>query len=563
VSYPNPSTALAATVIDELARGGVGLVVAAPGSRSTALVLAAAARPDLELVMAIDERSAGFHALGWVKATRRMAAVLTTSGTAVANLMPAVVEADAAGVPLVVLSADRPAEMRRVGANQTIEQSGMFGRFARLAVELGPAEYEPDAPRWWRSVVSQALAAASGWNGRPGPVQVDVAFREPTVAVTDDGRTVAQPYPFGQAGRGDDRQWTEAAGRRHPSPEVIDRLVEAIGRASRGLVIAGAGSTGAVVDLAMRLGWPVLATAESGLRRQMGVIVSGHHVLASTEAKPDMIIRVGSPGPSRRLVELVSGDVPQMVVGDSWSDPGRRAHMLVDADPDAFARAVVESVTPGEDEGWREWWLKADSAIRRALAPELDGLTEPAVACQASRLAGDRLVVASSMPIRDVEAYGFDVPAVVANRGASGIDGIVATALGVAAGTGPAVALVGDLSLLHDSNAFLSRPRPDCVFIVVDNGGGGIFSFLPQAEHVGDDFNRLFATPPERDLRVLADFHGLHYRLLEHGDDLIRTVREMQDAGGCGLVVVRTDRSDNVAEHRRLERLASDALAAL
>jgi 2-succinyl-5-enolpyruvyl-6-hydroxy-3-cyclohexene-1-carboxylate synthase len=563
MSFPNPSTALAATVIDELVRGGVGLVVAAPGSRSTALVLAVAARADLQMVVAIDERSAGFHALGWAKATGRPAAVLTTSGTAVANLMPSVVEADAAGVALVVLSANRPPEMRGVGANQTIDQPGLFGTFVRGTVVLGPAEHEPSAPRWWRSMISQALAAATGWNGRPGPVQVDIAFREPTVGVTDDGRTAAEPYRFTQVGRRDARQWTETATRGHPTVEVIDRIGEAVAHSTRGLILAGTGSTPAVAELGVHLGWPVVATAESGLRRMAGVVTAGHHLLASEVAHPDMVLRFGGPGPSRRLIDLVSGDIHQVVVGDSWSDPGRMADLLVDADPEVLAGALTESVPAAEAGVWHAWWSAAEAAVRGALEPELQGLSEPAVAFQTARLATDRLVVASSMPIRDVEGYAFEAPPLIANRGASGIDGIVSTALGAATGTGPGVALIGDLSLLHDSNGFLISPRSECVFVVIDNSGGGIFSFLPQAEHVGDDFERLFATPPDRDLAVLADFHGLDYRVVGRGEELAEAVVESQNSGGCSLVVVRTDRNANVAEHRRLERVASTALGNL
>ena len=563
MTYPNPSTALAEIVVDELSRSGVRVVVAAPGSRSTALILAVAARSDVDLVIAIDERSAGFHALGWAKASGAAAAVLTTSGTAVANLMPAVVEADAAGVPLIVLSADRSAEMRSVGANQTIDQPGMFGRFTRRSVELGPAEYEAAAPRWWRSAVSQALASASGWNGRPGPVQIDVAFREPTVGVSDDGRSSAEPYPFGRSGRADARQWTETAVHRSPAPESVTRLSQAVLSAERGLILAGDGSAPSVVALGGHLGWPVVATAESGLRRDDDVIATGHHLLASEHARPDLILRFGTPGPSRRLIDLVSSEIPQAVVGDRWSDPGRMVDLLVDADPAALVAAVTEAVPRGAGSPWSEWWSRADGAVRGALEAELTGTSEPAVAAQAARLAADYLVVASSMPIRDVEAYGFDTPRVIANRGASGIDGIVSLAQGAAGAAGPGTALVGDLSLLHDANGFLTNPRPECVFVVVDNGGGGIFSFLPQAEHVGGDFERLFATPPDRDLSILAEFHGLGHRLVTEGGDLGTAVAEMRAAGGCGLVVVKSDRTDNVGEHRRLERVASDALAAM
>lgn len=561
MSYPNPSTALATIVIDELVRGGTGLLVAAPGSRSTALVLAAAARTDIELVVAIDERSAGFHALGWAKATGRIGAVITTSGTAVANLLPAVVEADAGAVPLVILSSARPPELRRVGANQTIEQLGLFGGFVRLALDLGPAENDPQAPRWWRSMMSQAVGAATGWNGRPGPVQVDVAFREPTVGVSDDGRAAAEPFLHDRPGRLDGRSWTEAFSGRQANAALVERLGAAIARASRGLILAGAGTAGSttVAQLGSHLGWPVVATGESGLRGAEGVISTGHHLLAHPDALPDMILRFGATGPSRRLIDLVTKPIPQAVIGSTWSDPGRSVDLVADVDADGLARSLISAVAPAGD-GWLEWWQKADQGVRRALEPELEALTEPGVAFQVGRLASQLMVVGSSMPIRDVESYAFEVPRMVANRGASGIDGIVSTTLGAAHESQPVVALAGDLSLLHDSNGFLCDPRPDCVFVIVDNSGGGIFSFLPQADHVGADFERLFATPPHRDLSTLAQFHHLHHRQVADSSELVAAVGDMQRTGGVGLVVVKTDRVDNVHEHHRLERLAASVI---
>lgn len=563
MSYPNPATALARVIVDELVRAGAGLVLASSGSRSTALVLAVAGRTDLELVMALDERSAAFQALGWAKATGRPGTVVTTSGTAVANLGPAVVEADAAGVPLIALTADRPHSLRGVGANQTIDQSGMFDRFVRGSFELYAA-VEADAPRWWRSVVAQAAASARGSGGRPGPVQVNVSFAEPTVPVTDDGRTRAEPYPYDLAGREAGEPWSQQLPANSPGAEAVRHLVALLERTDQGLIVAGSGVDGAiaVAELGVHLGWPVVATAESGLRGSDGVISTGHHILGDDRATPELVLRLGGPGPSRRLVDLVTGPATQVVVGPGWSDPGRRAALLIGGDPGEAARAVIDS-TAGRDPGeWERWWLAADEAVRAALEPHLDAvLTEPAVAAAAGKMPSERLVVASSMPIRDVEAYAFELPPVIANRGASGIDGFVSLALGAARLEGETLALAGDLSLLHDSNGFVSDSRPACVFVVVDNSGGGIFSFLPQAEHVGPEFDRLFGTPPERDLGTLAALHGLSHRSVENPAELKSAVVELRAEGGIGLVVARTDRLDNVAEHRRLESVAFEAVA--
>lgn len=564
MSYPNPSTAFAAVIVEELVRSGITLFVAAPGSRSTALVLAVSAHPDASVAMAIDERSAGFHALGWAKASRAPTAIITTSGTAVANLMPAVVEADMAGIPLLVLSADRPPELRGVGANQSIEQAGLFGSHVRLSLDLGPPEVRPDASRFWRSAVSQALAAGRGFGGRPGPVHLNLAFREPTVPVTYDGRSREEPYPPPEPGRADGREWTETARGRHPSPEVVDRLATAVARSRRGMIVAGAGTEGArpVADLGAHLGWPVVATAESGLRGLEGTVATGHHLVG--RARPDLVVRFGAPGPSRHMAELVSAPVAQAVISSTWSDPGRTADLLVDADPEAVARALLEAVPTRPLDEWAKWWQEADNAVQSVLAPELEGeVTEPAMAAAAGNAGADLLAVASSMPIRDVESYAFTTPRLVANRGASGIDGFVSTALGAARTVGRPLALTGDLSLLHDANGFLMQPRPDCVFVVVDNAGGGIFSFLPQAEHVGEEFVRLFATPSGVDLGRLADLHGMEVEWVEDIAALRTGIEAGWEAGGCRLVIGRTDRDDNVAEHARLNRLAAEAVASV
>lgn len=566
MSYPNPSTALASIVIDELVRGGLELVVAAPGSRSTALVLAAAARSDLQLVMAVDERSAAFQALGWCKASGSLAGVVSTSGTAVANLLPAVVEADASGSALILLTADRPPELRGVGANQTIDQPGIFGGFVRSVVEIGPAENRSQAPSWWRSMTSQAVSAARGWSGRPGPVHMDLAFREPTVAVPDDGRSAVEPYQFDQPGRPDRRPWTEARRERQPSGEALGRLAAAVDHAERGLIVAGGGAPNALalIGLGSRLGWPVIATAESGARRTSGVISTAHHLLAAHALEPDFILRFGTPGPSRRMIDLVSQPITQVAVSRTWSDPGRIADLILDVDGETLARQLSESVT-GRDRGeWARWWESADREMRVALQDALGHeITEPAVANAVGSVDADVLVVASSMPIRDVESFAFAPPPVVANRGVSGIDGFVSTALGVARSGAKTLALAGDLSVLHDANGFMCEKLPDCVFVVIDNGGGGIFSFLPQAEHVGEPFDRLFTVPHGRDLAILASFHDLGFVGASGPEGMIEAVGQGWESGGCHLVVAETDRIDNVSEHRRLDGVAREVLSSM
>lgn len=564
MTHPNSSTAFAWVVVDELVRSGVTAVVAAPGSRSTALVLAAANHPEVDLFVALDERSAAFHALGWAKRTGGPAAVITTSGTAVANLMPAVVEADMASTPLIALSADRPHELRGVGANQAIDQTGIFGRFVRLMLDLGPPEPRAEASRFWRSSVSRAVAATRGFGGRPGPVHLNLAFREPTVPVSDDGRSRDEPFSHDTSGRDGGEEWTGVSVGKQLAPEQVRQAAALISGSRRGVIVAGAGTQGdrSVVELGEHLGWPVLATAESELRGGVDVIGTGHHLVGRID--PDLVVRFGTPGPSRRMTELASGAAPQIVVASTWSDPDRVAGLMIDAEPGAVARTLIDSIQPRARGQWHKWWEEADRAVQAALAPELTGaITEPAMAAATGSAGADVLTVASSMPIRDVEAYAFAAPAIVANRGASGIDGFVSTALGASRGAARPLALTGDLSLLHDSNGFVVDPRPSCVFVVADNGGGGIFSFLPQAEHVGDRFERLFATPSGRDLGHLATLHGLGMHRVSSVPALMQAVESAWEAGGCHLVVGETDRDENVAEHTRLNRMAAEAVATL
>lgn len=562
MSFPNPSTALASVIVDELARNGVRFAVAAPGSRSTALVLAIVKHPEIELVMVLDERSGGFQALGVSKATGAPTVVLTTSGTAVANLMPAVVEADASFSPLLVISADRPPEMRSVGANQSIQQSGMFGDFVRASADLGPAEAHPEAPGWWRSTVSQVVGKALGFGAPGGPVQLNVAFREPTVPVGDDGRSRAEPFPFDDepATRGSHTQTFPA---RRPRTEDIEALSLMIEPARRGVIVAGGGPAipHSVAELGDMLGWPVIATAESGLRRLDGCFGTGHHTIGRLEV--DFVLRLGTPGPSRRMVDFLAAAPFEAVVAPSWSDPARSADAIFEADPGGVIDGLLESTPRRDDRGWLEWWVVADRTVRAALGSELDRLSEPGVAVAVCGMGADRLTVASSMPIRDIEAFAFDSPPVVANRGASGIDGFVSTALGVARGTTRPLALSGDLSMLHDSNGFISDPLPPAVFVVIDNSGGGIFSFLPQAVHAGSRFERLFATPHRRSFEHLATLHGIAHDEISTLEDLQSSVNAAWERKQTRLIVVRTDSSGNVVEHQRLDRIAGEAVRSI
>lgn len=552
---PNPSTALAEVVIDELVRNGVDLFVVSPGSRSAALTIAASQHPRARTVVVIDERSAAFWALGRSKAGGG-AAVIGTSGTAVANWFPAVVEADSSLTPLILLSADRPAELRGVGANQTIEQAGLFGDKTRLALDI-PAPEGDDQNGWWRELVCRAVAASRGSDGRPGPVQLNVAFREPTVPVPDDGRTRTDPYPHSTEGRPDGRPWVD-----QPIPDTNAPMAD-LPPIGRGLVIAGDGryDRPGLLEEARRLGWPLLATASSGLRGNE-VIDVYHHILAgplSDELVPETVVAIGAVGPSERLEDLVARARHRVRV-DSWGrhiDPRRNAtHRLV-VDPVAFLSTMEAAPEPG----WAEGWRGAQERVRKAVSGAVEWGTGAAVVGALEETGMACLVAASSLPIREVDAHLRGPVRVVANRGASGIDGIVSTALGVSTVTPGTVLLTGDLSLYHDANGFLSEDGVGLVTVVIDNGGGGLFDSLPTAAHA-PSFERLFVTPPRRKAADLARLHGLEHHVAGSGEQLREIVDRGLTGGSRMLVEVPVDRVADLAARRRLDEVARSALEA-
>jgi 2-succinyl-5-enolpyruvyl-6-hydroxy-3-cyclohexene-1-carboxylate synthase len=556
MSQPNPSTALAATVVDELIRNGVRRFVVAPGSRSAALASAVAVHPDADLTVAIDERSAGFHALGMGKAGEP-AAVIVTSGTAGANLLPAVVEAEMSWAPLIVLTADRPPELREVGANQTIDQIGLFGRHVRWFFEMGVAEDRPGSNGFWRSTVCRAVGEAAG--DRPGPVHLNLAFREPVVPLSDDGRVSSAVFESVIDGRVDGSPWT----RRVAGSAPISPIPVELAAIERGVVVVGAGGIDAgVADrLAATLGWPLVAEPTAGKRPKQSI--STAHLLAShpgfaSRHRPEVALVLGRVGLSRPLGGLLSG-VPTIVSDPgAWSDPGRSGVGRLVGIPWVDADAV-----PVRTGGWRRAWFDAERVARAALDACLDrfeAVSEMRVARDTARAAGGVLAVASSMPVRDLDIVMEPGDTrIVSNRGASGIDGFVSTVLGVGAVEGSVTALAGDLSMLHDQNGFLVDRRPDAVFVVVDNDGGGIFSFLPQASLPGT-FERLFGTPHGRSFERYAAFHGVGYQLVDTAAGLTPAIDAARSAGGPQLVVVRTDRSANVEQHRHVTSAVHAAL---
>lgn len=561
----NPGHALATALVDELSRNGLEHACLSPGSRSTPVAMALAAHPGIRTEVLIDERSAAFFALGVGKASGKPAVILCTSGTAAAHFHPAVIEADRSRTPLIVLTADRPPELRGTGANQTIDQIKLYGDAVRWFVEVGAPEAAGGSVAYWRSVACRAWAAALG--SPKGPVHLNLAFRDPLVPAGDG-------FPFSLDGRPGGEPWTRTGpATATPPPADTERLRTLVSGAERGVVVAGDTPGGAEPALAFAeaVGWPLLADPLSGVRRGPMAVSTYEALLRNpgfaAAMRPDLAVCVGRMGTSKPLAGWLGPGVPQVVIspdGD-WNDPDRRAAWIVRAGAGVLASAVPSSSPQAPRSGgpssWATGWREAERAARAAIDAVLDAEAAPSEPRTARDLGawcpdGTTLVVASSMPVRDLESFlgprtGLRV---LANRGASGIDGFVSTTLGAArAGPGPVVALAGDLSMLHDQNGLLLARGGgvDAVFVVVNNDGGGIFSFLPQAGFP-EPFERLFGTPHGISFEALAGVYGCGYRSVGAAADLTVAVDEAAAAGGVQLVEVRTERAANVALHRRI-----------
>lgn len=562
MTQPNPSIAQARAMADEFARNGVSLAVISPGSRSAALAIAFEEHSAIATKVVLDERSAAFQALGHIRATGTPAVCVSTSGTAGANYLPAVVEADLSLLPLIVLTADRPPELRHVGANQTIDQVGLFGARPRWFCDVGLADGNDTNP-YWRTTVCQAVGRAKGFGGRPGPVHLNVAFREPTVPVSDDGRSRAAPYPHSIEGRRSAAPWQEP---RIAAPGLVDLSHL---EASRGLVVMGdidADAAG-VLDAARSLGWPVLATVQSGLRGEPDVITSYHHLLVDgvpAGMAPDLVVTIGATGPSDRVGRLTGLPAAQVQIDrwGRWNDPRRQATVMVQGDP-APTLATMGSTA---DVDWVKSWQSAGRSVRAALDAVLEETVEPTgpgLARALSTVAWQSLVVSSSMPIRDVDAHTVGGGRVHSNRGASGIDGFLSTAIGVAHGAGSGtLAIAGDLSFLHDLSALVGDERADLVILAVDNHGGGLFDLLPHAAHA-PAFERLFVATHTHDLTAVSLALGVEATASSSVAEARQQVGDRLTAGGLHVVEVEVDRESDLKMRQVLDEAARGAVANL
>lgn len=555
----NPATAQAWVIVDELVRCGVTQVVLCPGSRNAPLSMAlfeAAETGRLTLHVRIDERSAGYLALGLTRGSGRPAAVACTSGTAAANLHPAVLEAAHAGVGFLALTADRPPELLGIGANQTVDQRDLYGP-AAATVAFPVAQRLDGQGRVWRALVCRAVAEAE--HGRP--VQVNVPFREPLVP------TFEPPWPDSLDGRPDGRRWTVSA------PPPLPRGGMDFTLPARTLMVLGSGRADravAAASVAQSARWPVLAepTARAAALSGGAVVLRHGTLLVSGELpealRPDAVVVVGRPTLSRGVSRLLAGttvyaidDVP------GWAD-AQHAAAQVRCWLDLGDLGLIEGIETEWLPSWRQADVSAQTAVDKLLA-EQEWPTGLQVAAElvAALPSGGQLFVGSSNPIRDVDLVAeprSDI-AVYANRGVSGIDGNVSTAAGLAlSSTAPTYALVGDLTFLHDLNALVVGPpeqRPDLTVVVVNDNGGGIFSLLEQgaAEH-RPSFERVFGTPHSVDLTTLCTALNVPHTLVTDRATLRSAVVPQP---GLRVVEVRTDRAALRELHARLRTTATEA----
>ena len=587
--------------VEELVRAGVRDAVVCPGSRSTGLALALAAHDRLRVRVLLDERSAAFFGIGLARASRRPVVLLATSGTAAAEFLPAVVEASMGRVPLLVLTADRPVELRDKGAAQTVDQAHLYGRHARWFSELSILDDSEAVLAHCRWVAGRAVAVAAGAAGAPGPVHINAPFREPLVPVGTLGPWADAPEAPGER---QGRPWTETVnGTRTLDASQLTALATRLAGVERGLILVGPTDEpdlpAAVARLAAATGFPVVADALSGLRcgshDRSHVLVRADQLVRSgpwiAAHQPDLVVRFGAMPTSRPCLELLAAARPELLVIDSvaaWRDASLLSATFVHAEETATADALAPTVDrvngasaprAATRTAWLDDWLIADVAVDEALNGWLATLDEPfegapfAAATEALP-DGALLWAGSSMPVRDLDGW---LPSserhirCLSDRGANGIDGLLSSALGsAAAAVGPVVLVLGDVSFLHDLNALVAARLHglDLTIVLINNDGGGIFSFL--AQHTNDApevglparFEELFGTPHGIEPGPLVEAFGFAHRRVD-GRSLSSEMARAMSEPGVTVLELRTERGRNLELHRAAAEVAAKALAAL
>ncbi|HYW86679.1 MAG TPA: 2-succinyl-5-enolpyruvyl-6-hydroxy-3-cyclohexene-1-carboxylic-acid synthase [Chloroflexota bacterium] len=556
-------------LVDELVRSGVRHACLCPGSRSTPVALKLANHPRLRLWTHLDERSASFFGLGLAKASRGPVVLLATSGTAAAEFFPAIVEAFYSRVPLVVITADRPRELRDRGAPQTIDQLHLYGRHAKWFFDLPEPDLSSEHVSLARTVAARAVATAL--EEPAGPVHVNVPLREPLVP-SPHGLRMPAPAPI-----------AVTSGPRAPTSGLLDDLAEQLA-SPRGLIVCGAQDDpefpAAVAHMARRVQYPILADPLSGVRcgsHDRSLVLDAYDALlrGPIDLAPEVVVRFGAAPTSKPLQQYLQQHPAAHHVlvdgGAGWRDPlGLSTHVL-HVDARLLCRALAEHLPLRAPPPWATDWLRRDRLARAAIADYLATLDEPfegAIFCGLASLLPEKATIfaGNSMPVRDMDTFLPGSPRnwrVLSNRGANGIDGVVSSALGASAvGGGPVVLVIGDISFYHDLNGLLAARQHglDLLVVLVHNDGGGIFSFLPQAEHP-EHFELLFGTPHGLDFQPFVEGYGGRFVRLEDWRSFGMHVSDALERGGLRVLEVRTERQRNVQLHRHVWGVVADALA--
>jgi 2-succinyl-5-enolpyruvyl-6-hydroxy-3-cyclohexene-1-carboxylate synthase len=567
--------------VEELARCGMRAACTSPGSRCAPLVLTLAREGRIRCFSHVDERCAGFFALGLAKASGLPVAVACTSGTAAAELLPAAIEAREARAPLLLLTADRPPELRENGAGQTIDQLKLFGDAAKWFFEVAVDACDADRLRWIRTLACRAYWTAL--EGRPGVVHLNFPLREPLVS--------DEPPPADGSGRAGGRPYLDRATVRAPAGTGACSPLELIAKSHHGVVVAGRYERAASADLpalaeaaaefCAAAGWPLLADPLSRARRGEAAIAH-YDALLRDEAlaaslKADLILRVGDLPVSKPLRQWLAGlsGIRQLSIDPegAWQDPSAVLSHALALDP-AATLSQMSRMAPAVEEEWLRSWRSADARAAEAILGALGegDLSEPTVAAELGVLLPEEatLFVASSMPVREIETFWPvrpDPPRVLCNRGASGIDGTVSSAFGaVAAGSAPVVLLIGDVALAHDIGGLLAAKRLDLklTIVLLDNHGGGIFDFLPVSRapmsFADDIYTRHIATPTGLDFARAAALYGLEHERVRDVFEFREALERALAAPASSIVEVRTERTANVELHERVWEAVSNSL---
>jgi 2-succinyl-5-enolpyruvyl-6-hydroxy-3-cyclohexene-1-carboxylate synthase len=588
----NPTYAYIEAFVDELQRIGVRNVVVCPGSRSTPLAMAFAVQPGIRIWMQVDERSAAYFGLGMAKQLRQPIALLCTSGTAAANFMPAVVEAKLTHVPLLVLTADRPHELRDNGAPQSIDQNRLYGAYVKWFVEIALPEATNTALRYIRTIAVRAAASAQAVPA--GPVHLNFPFREP---LTPEPIPV-QPLPLSAQrdlvawhGRPNNAPYVEVreAPLGAPTATTIGYLMDMIRGARRGLIIVGPNDDPAllepVVQLARHLGYPILADPLSQLRcgnHDQVMVLSSYDAFLRIDsfiesAQPELILRFGAMPTSKPLLLYLKryASCPLVVIDGygGWEEPTQLASELIHANPAALCQSLLtvldqhnkrEEVRPPVSQEWLTTWQDADKITRQTLQNAIQDFNELFEGRVFTELAGllpdgTTLYTGNSMPVRDLDTFFWCCEhriRIMGNRGANGIDGVVSSALGASAWAGqnePTVLVLGDLSFFHDLNGLLAARlhQLNLTIVLINNDGGGIFSFLPQAAYP-EHFEQLFGTPIDLDFRLAVQMYGGQFQKVDTWERFRKAVSRGLNTGGLHVIEVPTERTSNVRMHRQL-----------